>query len=222
MADVHQLKNNSGHGGMQHGARKLATESQASEQALRLIAQWPQSKTNEYADLVVEVFLHYPVEVISRCADPIRGIGASRRDGEPRRYPPSIGEIKHFCDHVILDDSPRPLIAPVPATPEPTAEDKAYVAAKLKEVVASLARAQGKRVVGDLRAEAEAKLSIAAAGIYEELRQYSLSRQGDGEKILNRFQDAAKLAGWTPEKIARRLSEIEVADKADEQPPSDY
>jgi hypothetical protein len=163
VADVRQLKSNSEPGGMQHGVRKRATESQASEQALRLISQWPRSKTSEYADLVVEVFLNYSAEVIARCADPIRGIGATRPDGAPRRHPPSIGEIKYFCDNVVLDDRPKTLIAPVPPRPDPTAEDKARVTAKAKEVLGSLARAIGKRVKEDERAEAEARLAIAAA-----------------------------------------------------------
>jgi hypothetical protein len=125
------------------------------EQALRLIAQWPRWKTNEYAELVVEVFLNYPVEVISRCADPIRGIGATRPNGEPRQHPPSTGEIKHYCDHVILDNSSKPLITAVPVRPEPTEEEKAYVAARAKEVIASFARAAGRKSETEKLTEAQ-------------------------------------------------------------------
>jgi hypothetical protein len=145
VADVRPLKSTSGPSARPQGGQRRATESQAVEATLKLISQWTQPKTNEYADQVTEVFLNYSAEVIFRCADPMRGIGATRPNEMPRRHPPSVGEIKYFCDHTVLDDSrPKPLISPAPARPEASAEDKARAAATSREIIARLSRASKK------------------------------------------------------------------------------
>jgi hypothetical protein len=140
VADVRPWKSTSGPDAKLQSGQRRATESQALEATLKLISQWTQPKTSEYADQVTEVFRNYPAEVIFRCADPMKGIGASLANEMPRRHPPSVGEIKYFCDHTVIGDSrPKPLINPAPM-PEKSAEDKARVAARAKEIVAALAR----------------------------------------------------------------------------------
>jgi hypothetical protein len=201
--------------------QKRPTESEALALTQRLVTQWTSPKADEYIDAAAEVLQSFSLEIAEKCVSPIHGIARTKVDGQARRYPPSIPEIISFCESTVRGDyrPPSPKVEP-PRGPA-SAGDRARVAAKAKDVLASLARAQGKRMVGDLRAEAEAKLTIAALGILQEFREYSRTRLGDGEKILNRFRDAAQLAGWSPEEIARRLDEIDLGEKADEQPSGD-
>ncbi len=163
------------------------------EATLKLISQWTQPKTNEYADQVTEVFLNYSPEVIFKCADPMQGIGASRPNEMPRRHPPSVGEIKYFCDHTVMDDSrPKPLIAPAPS-PERSAEDKARVAARAKEVLAELTRRLGRATAEDKRAESEQVLTQSAHAKIEpteSLRRSVAEQRTDRERAHAEEQSA--------------------------------
>jgi hypothetical protein len=130
-------------------------------------------------------------------------------DGAPRRHPPSIGEIKYFCDTVILDSDPKPLIAPFPK-PEPprgpaSVEDKARVAAKLQQTLAFLGRGTGSAWRAPKAKDVEKDKAEAALG----------AAQREAE---------AQLASATEQPPRIEISESlkrNLAARPDEQPPGD-
>jgi hypothetical protein len=91
----------------------------------------------------------------------------------------------------------RTAVGAQPIKPPPTAEDMGHVAAKAKWCIASLARSMGRRAKEDERAEAEARLAIAAADrghfeISDSLKRSMAGRDGQkgSEAIVDSDGDA--------------------------------
>jgi hypothetical protein len=121
-------------------------------------------------------------------------------NGEPRRFRPSISEIAAFCEGTVRSDyCPQPPSLPLePPPPPPTEEERARVAAKTREIIASLTRAMGGRSPEDERTEAqqilhryerEAKEAAIAA---VQARQ---SPPSDGAHAARAYADLARRRG---------------------------
>jgi hypothetical protein len=153
--------NISGNVSRQQNKQRRPTESEALEMALRLINQWTQPAADEYFDALAAVFRGFSIDIVERCVDPVQGIARTKVNGEPRRYRPAIAEILSHCESTVRSDfQPRPPVLPVgPPLPPPKPEEVARVQAKLKEAVAGLTRAMGRRSPEDQRAEAEQVLA---------------------------------------------------------------
>ena len=131
--------------------------------------------TDARLDGIAEMLMHFPLDVGTRCADRWNGIASTKipdlRTGklQPRRYPPSDGEIRDWCENYVADmwslakaaeiaERPRESSAPTEnPRPPPTPEDLARVWACVAEV-----RAGRDRVMGQPTEEERRDRSIAA------------------------------------------------------------
>jgi hypothetical protein len=139
------------------------TLEQARDLTETLTSAWSdQLFTDHRRDGIAEMLTHFPVDIGTRCADRWNGIASTKipdlRTGklQPRRFPPSDGEIRDWCeDYVadlwklakagdILDRAQMPSSAQSKPDPKPpTSEEIAHVWAKVAEV-----REGAKRVLG--------------------------------------------------------------------------
>jgi hypothetical protein len=108
-----------------------------------------------------KVLSRFPAAIVEEAADAFSGIAAAHP-----KYPPSAGALRMWCE--AREDHYRRLVAEprsdAPSISAPRSEaEKAQVAAKAAWCIGSLAHALNRRTEEDLRAEAEAKLAIAAA-----------------------------------------------------------
>jgi hypothetical protein len=157
------------------------TWKQAREAVHRLLSSWSEELvTDARRDGIAEIFMHFPLEVINRCADRWDGIACTKipdRTGklQPRRFPPSDGEIRDWCAQYRADlwelaksgeiinrpSESSQQSQPEKPRPPPTVEEIARVWARVNEVRESAKRVLGEPTSEERRDCAERILSAA-------------------------------------------------------------
>jgi hypothetical protein len=141
----------------------LPTLRQARELTTILVSAWSQLLPDERLDAIADLFMHFPFAVGMACADRWSGIACTKipdmRTGtpQPRRFPPSNGEIRDWCEahiaelwklarHDEIVDRPweSSPARSEPPKPTPTAEQVAHIWGRVNEI-----RDRCKRVLGE-------------------------------------------------------------------------
>lgn len=153
------------------------------ELSLRLASLWRQPKTVENLQEVTKVFLHYPLEAVERCVDPMRGIARTKApNGEVRSFPPSVSEIIHFLDTTPLDSyRPPPPPPPEPPKPPASAENKARVAKLIADM-----QARRKKEDQEYRKECQDRLDARREDL--ERRRAANEERKRAERVLAHYQ----------------------------------
>jgi hypothetical protein len=167
-----------------------------------LLALWHRTRDPEpeFVDGWVKVLSKYPAAIVEEAIDGYSGVAAAHP-----KYPPGAGALRAWCE--AREDYYRKIAAEArsdvpPVRPAPTAQDRAHVAAKAAWCIGGLARAMGKRVRDDLRAEDEAKLAIAAAWHDQRVKDIAREKAEAAQREAEAWLENA-------------------AEEADEQPPGD-
>jgi hypothetical protein len=149
------------------------TRHQAIDAAWVLAANCSTEVADERLDSIAEVFAHFPLPVVAACVEPFHGIATQlvydRRTGkaERRKYLPSNGEIRDWCEDYISElwkvahIQERKAVAPASVMPPRAPEDVAHVQHRLSETIEALKKASGISTAEEQRAAAERILEVA-------------------------------------------------------------
>jgi len=152
------------------------TCAQACDLTRALVSNWTQELSDDRLDAVSEIWLRFPLPAGAACIHRWSGIAGTKvmdmRSGrlEPRRFVPSKGEIREWCNEYMADlyeiakageVAGRPGQTPSlePEWPPPTQEQIDRVRSKAKETIEHLKRASGIPTAEERRQVAECILA---------------------------------------------------------------
>jgi len=145
-------------------------------------------------DAVAEVLQAFPLDIVEKCVDPIRGIARTKLDGEPRRFPPAVPEIIAFCESTVRDDYRPAAPAPEPPKPPPNADEKARVEALINGMRARRNR-EDQEYRRELHARIEARHKETEQRRLEAVRRrVSEDERAQAEYALERRRREAEIA----------------------------